>query len=113
MPPPQRRRPRTITRDDLPTEFTPASVRAMDRQAIRQLARHGNGILSDAEQHASIGIGDGDRAAMAALHQASTRHLDQNGIVLHHFPLIGTAQEEDLSSRKPASSRCPRCPTTS
>ena len=50
--------------------------------------------VADAKQHAPIVIGDGDGAAVAALHQASAHHLDQNRIVLHRFPLIGIAQEE-------------------
>ena len=59
--------------------------------------------VADAKQHAPIGIGDGDGAAVAALHQASARHLDQNRIVLHRFPLIGNAQEEDYGrARSPA-----------
>src|SRR4029078_3515963 len=59
--------------------------------------------VADAKQHATIGIGDGDGAAVAALYQAAARHLDQNRIALHRFPLLGTAQEEDCGrARSPA-----------
>src|SRR5262245_5772997 len=41
--------------------------------------------IAEPKQHASVSIGDGHGAAVAALNQPSARHFNQNGIVLHGF----------------------------
>lgn len=39
-----------VTRADLPAELTPETLRHLDLQTLRQLSRHGNGILDPEEQ---------------------------------------------------------------
>jgi hypothetical protein len=45
-----------LTRADLPEEFTPETVRSLGFRAVRQLAKHGNGILTDEEQQQFDGV---------------------------------------------------------
>jgi len=49
--PPDRSAPR-LDRSQLPAEFTPETVRALDMRTARQLARPGNGVLTSTEQRA-------------------------------------------------------------
>ena len=47
---PQRPGHRLPTRADLPAELTPDTLRQVDLRTLRQLARHGNGVLDAEEQ---------------------------------------------------------------
>ncbi len=50
MPGGARRDRRPLTRDELPAEFTPETVRRLDVFTVRRLSQRGNGILDDDEQ---------------------------------------------------------------
>ena len=50
MPPAEQRRRRPLTREDLPAELTPETLRQLDFRTLRAFAEHGNGVLDSREQ---------------------------------------------------------------
>jgi hypothetical protein len=72
---------RSLTRADLPDEFTPDTVRRLDVWTIRRLSQPANGILDADEQHSF------DQALRSVM-QDTTDRLDQS---LHRTRLGGQA----------------------
>ncbi len=71
MPPPQRPERRPLTRAELPSTFTPDTIRQLDMATIRRLSHRNNGVLSADEQR------DFDRAVREVT-RPTTDWLDQS-----------------------------------
>ena len=50
MPPPEHQRRRPLSREDLPADLTPETLRQLGGRPLRQLAQHDNGVLDPEEQ---------------------------------------------------------------
>ncbi len=75
MTPPGRPSHRQLTREDLPEEFTPDSLRHLDLRRLGQVRRPGNGVLTAAEQ------AQFDAAFDTLLHEVRDRLHDADGRV--------------------------------